>query len=140
MYKFIRYSILLFLLIGFISCGKDPEDVTDDNCMKVTFISEVCGTAVMQITSSAHKNLSLESWIVDGKTYPNTFYTVISCSDFDFLNKLGRPTLIGAEFKAKIIKGGENGSCVRCLAAIANPPKIQFNINLLSEDCKTLGH
>ena len=88
MMKSMLFPVLL-ILFTIASCEKTESDFSNNECIKIKVIAEICGTAVIQFQDERHYALGEKGWSQDGgKTvYDNVAFTVFSCEDMQYLAK-----------------------------------------------------
>jgi hypothetical protein len=131
---------VLLALFTFTSCEKSESDFSNNDCIKIKVIAEICGTAVIQFQDEKHFDLGEKGWSQDGgKTvYDNVAFTVLSCEDMEFLAKEHNGNVSNKLLNVTINDNFEMGSCAVCLAIIAGPPTKKVNIKIAKNSCPTI--
>lgn len=88
-----------------MACEKNELDFGGGQCIEVSYVTGICGQAVLKIENPAFQHLG-ETW----NGHEHVFLTEFSCAD-DMLSKDGKFNII-------ILADLDLGNCARCAAAI----------------------
>lgn len=100
-----RILLILSLVVLFQACERQELALASGSCFEVSYVSGICGQAVLKIETPAFYHLG-ESW----NGHDNVFLTMFSCED-DMLSKEGT-------FYVTLLTEPDPGDCARCQAAV----------------------
>ena len=123
--------LLSFFLMG-ISCEKTGVTYTTEP-FRVKIISEICGTAVVQIQDEVFYKYGTDGFIKEGVTYNHVFTTQFSCADLAKLQSL-TANKTGLVIKIQLINSAiVEPNCVRCEATVSNAPSLFQHLSLTQD-------
>lgn len=118
--------LFLFIMCSslFVLQGCNNDDAAPD-LIEVRVLTEICGSAVLQVVSGA-VNVPLGCWTdADGDVHHNAFGTFLDpCTG-------GFPTGDSKTFFVKLIDEVERTNCIVCLALPANMPEQFYPIRII---------
>ncbi|WP_420386909.1 hypothetical protein [Roseivirga sp.] len=100
----------------------------NDGCVEVKVISELCGTAVLQVVGGTLPDGVANSWTdANDNTYQNVFTTFLDGCDPNYPQQ-------GATFFVKIVDEQPTSDCAVCLALLADAPE-EYLHTVISPEC-----
>lgn len=122
-------KLFFILSIATVTALSSCDNGKLDGCIEVRVISELCGTAVLQVVGRDIPDGVANSWTDNNdNTYQNVFTTFLDPCD---------PNFPGTDntFYVKIVDERIESDCVVCLAMLADAPEEYLNIQF-SPDCQ----
>ena len=114
--------LILSILVTTFGCNESNSVLPSDQCFEVSYITGICGQAVLKIENPAFFELG-ETW--NGNE--NVFYTVFDCS-------VDESELDQSNFFVRIKQDTVDTNCIRCLATIDYQGSKQYLVDIV-DDC-----
>jgi hypothetical protein len=120
-------SILAILLSSacLFTCNENHEAIQYPDCFEVSYVTGICGEAVLKIVNPAYYHLG-ESW----SGHDNVFFCVLPCgiNQGDLENKTFR-----------VAFGNPDRNCAVCLATIGYTGSKKYNV-VITDTCAPATH